>query len=155
MWKLHIFLCYSISSCEVFIYFTFYPQFLIIILEVNLKVIFRINFKEMNINIFISERTFFSFYYELDYFLPLLSFQKLLCYYCKSNFFFRAVKSFQEVLWVEPGFARACEVHIRLGLMLKVHGDFEAAHKHLTLALIDATTPASFSKLESKQVHYF
>lgn len=86
-----------------------------------------------------------------------IPFQKLLCFYYKPNFCFfsRAVKSFQEVLWVEPGFARACEVHIRLGLMLKVHGDFEAAHKHLTLALIDATTPASFSKLESKQVHYF
>ncbi|XP_033207500.1 histone demethylase UTY isoform X3 [Belonocnema kinseyi] len=70
--------------------------------------------------------------------------------YFHFNAFQWAVKSFQEVLWVEPGFARACEVHIRLGLMLKVHGDFEAAHKHLTLALIDATTPASFSKLEIK-----
>ncbi|XP_066581045.1 lysine-specific demethylase 6A isoform X2 [Prorops nasuta] len=34
--------------------------------------------------------------------------------------------------------------------MFKVHADFEAALKHLTLALIDATTPASFSKLEIK-----
>ncbi|XP_020287358.1 histone demethylase UTY-like [Pseudomyrmex gracilis] len=34
--------------------------------------------------------------------------------------------------------------------MLKVHAEFEAALKHLTLALIDATTPASFSKLEIK-----
>ncbi|XP_011303996.1 histone demethylase UTY isoform X2 [Fopius arisanus] len=34
--------------------------------------------------------------------------------------------------------------------MLKVHADFEAALKHLTLALIDASTPASFSKLEIK-----
>lgn len=51
---------------------------------------------------------------------------------------------------MEPGFPRACEVHLRLGLMLKVHADFEAALKHLTLALIDATTPASFSKLESE-----
>lgn len=60
------------------------------------------------------------------------------------------MKAFQQVLWVEPGFPRACEVHLRLGLMLKVHADFDAALKHLTLALIDATTPASFSKLESK-----
>lgn len=51
---------------------------------------------------------------------------------------------------MEPGFPRACEVHLRLGLMLKVHADFDAALKHLTLALIDATTPASFSKLEIK-----
>ncbi|XP_015609795.1 histone demethylase UTY isoform X2 [Cephus cinctus] len=34
--------------------------------------------------------------------------------------------------------------------MLKVHADFDAALKHLTLALIDATTPASFTKLEIK-----
>ncbi|KYQ54005.1 Lysine-specific demethylase 6A [Trachymyrmex zeteki] len=34
--------------------------------------------------------------------------------------------------------------------MLKVHAEFDAALKHLTLALIDATTPASFSKLEIK-----
>ncbi|KAK0083226.1 hypothetical protein PV325_009155 [Microctonus aethiopoides] len=61
-----------------------------------------------------------------------------------------AVKAFQQVLWVEPGFPRACEVHLRLGLMLKVLSDFDAALKHLTLALIDATTPASFSKLEIK-----
>ncbi|KYM77560.1 Lysine-specific demethylase 6A [Atta colombica] len=63
---------------------------------------------------------------------------------------FTAVKAFQQVLWVEPGFPRACEVHLRLGLMLKVHAEFDAALKHLTLALIDATTPASFSKLEIK-----
>ncbi|KAF7386780.1 hypothetical protein HZH66_011232 [Vespula vulgaris] len=65
-------------------------------------------------------------------------------------FISRAVKAFQQVLWVEPSFPRACEVHLRLGLMLKVHADFDAALKHLTLALIDATTPASFSKLEIK-----
>ncbi|XP_067216646.1 lysine-specific demethylase 6A isoform X3 [Linepithema humile] len=70
--------------------------------------------------------------------------------YFHFNAFQWAVKAFQQVLWVEPGFPRACEVHLRLGLMLKVHADFEAALKHLTLALIDATTPASFSKLEIK-----
>ncbi|XP_076685669.1 utx histone demethylase isoform X1 [Andrena cerasifolii] len=70
--------------------------------------------------------------------------------YYHFNAFQWAVKAFQQVLWVEPGFPRACEVHLRLGLMLKVHADFEAALKHLTLALIDATTPASFSKLEIK-----
>ena len=72
-----------------------------------------------------------------------------------SHFFilypsYRAVKAFRQVLWVEPGFPRACEVHLRLGLMLKVQSDFDGALKHLTLALIDASTPASFSKLESK-----
>ncbi|XP_032663360.1 histone demethylase UTY isoform X1 [Odontomachus brunneus] len=70
--------------------------------------------------------------------------------YFHFNAFQWAVKAFQQLLWVEPGFPRACEVHLRLGLMLKVHADFDAALKHLTLALIDATTPASFSKLEIK-----
>ncbi|KAJ8684168.1 hypothetical protein QAD02_019960 [Eretmocerus hayati] len=70
--------------------------------------------------------------------------------YFHFNAYQWAVKSFQQVLWVEPGFPRACEVHLRLGLMLKVHGDYDAALKHLTLALIDVTTPASFSKLEIK-----
>ncbi|XP_014606209.1 PREDICTED: histone demethylase UTY isoform X3 [Polistes canadensis] len=70
--------------------------------------------------------------------------------YFHFNTFQGAVKAFQQVLWVEPSFPRACEVHLRLGLMLKVHADFDAALKHLTLALIDATTPASFSKLEIK-----
>ncbi|XP_011700294.1 PREDICTED: histone demethylase UTY-like isoform X2 [Wasmannia auropunctata] len=70
--------------------------------------------------------------------------------YFHFNAFQWAVKAFQQVLWVEPGFPRACEVHLRLGLMLKVHAEFDAALKHLTLALIDATTPASFSKLEIK-----
>ncbi|XP_077277140.1 histone demethylase UTY-like isoform X1 [Temnothorax americanus] len=70
--------------------------------------------------------------------------------YFHFNAFQWAVKAFQQVLWVEPGFPRACEVHLRLGLMLKVHAEFDAALKHLTLALIDATIPASFSKLEIK-----
>ncbi|XP_046481518.1 histone demethylase UTY isoform X1 [Neodiprion pinetum] len=70
--------------------------------------------------------------------------------YFHFNAFQWAIKAFQQVLWVEPGFSRACEVHLRLGLMLKINADFEAALKHLTLALIDATTPASFSKLEIK-----
>ncbi|KAH0548799.1 hypothetical protein KQX54_002467 [Cotesia glomerata] len=60
----------------------------------------------------------------------------------------KAVKSLQKVLWVDPSFSRACEVHVRLGLSHKVLSDFDAALKHLTLALIDASTPASFTKLE-------
>jgi histone demethylase len=59
------------------------------------------------------------------------------------------VKSFQQVLYVEPGFSRANEVHLRLGLIFKVNSDHEASLKHLQLALIDAS-PSTFSKLESK-----
>ncbi|XP_034943384.1 histone demethylase UTY [Chelonus insularis] len=70
--------------------------------------------------------------------------------YFHFNAFQWAVKAFQQVLWVDPSFPRACEVHLRLGLMLKVLSDFDAALKHLTLAFIDASTPALFSKLEIK-----
>lgn len=63
---------------------------------------------------------------------------------------FRAVKALQQVLYVEPGFLRANEVHLRLGLMFKVNNDWESALKHLQLALIDAS-PCTFSKIESKR----
>lgn len=59
----------------------------------------------------------------------------------------RAVKAFRQVLYVDPGFSRANEVHLRLGLMFKVNNDWESALKHLQLALIDAS-PCTFSKLE-------
>ncbi|KAG8229709.1 hypothetical protein J437_LFUL009834 [Ladona fulva] len=58
-----------------------------------------------------------------------------------------AVKAFQQVLYVEAGFSRANEVHLRLGLILKANGDWDASLKHLQLALID-TSPSSFPKLE-------
>ncbi|XP_076043469.1 utx histone demethylase [Oratosquilla oratoria] len=59
----------------------------------------------------------------------------------------RAIKSFQQVLYIEPGFSRANEVHLRLGLMLKVQNDYELSLKHFQLALNDAG-PCTFSKLE-------
>lgn len=61
----------------------------------------------------------------------------------------RAVKAFQQVLYVEPGFSRANEVNLRLGLIYKVNCDHDASLKHLQLALIDAS-PCTFSKLESE-----
>lgn len=62
-------------------------------------------------------------------------------------FYFGAIKAFQQVLYIEPGFSRANEVHLRLGLMFKVQSDYESSLKHFQSALIDAG-PASFSKLE-------
>ncbi|XP_037787961.1 uncharacterized protein LOC119583508 isoform X2 [Penaeus monodon] len=59
----------------------------------------------------------------------------------------RAIKAFQQVLYIDPGFSRANEVHLRLGLMFKVQSDYESSLKHFQSALIDAG-PASFSKLE-------
>lgn len=61
----------------------------------------------------------------------------------------RSIKAFQQVLYVEPSYTRANEVHLRLGLMFKVNNDWESALKHLQLSLID-TSPSTFSKLESK-----
>ncbi|XP_035378841.1 lysine-specific demethylase 6A isoform X4 [Electrophorus electricus] len=59
----------------------------------------------------------------------------------------RAIKAFQEVLYIDPSFSRAKEIHLRLGLMFKVNTDFESSLKHFQLALIDST-PCSLSKAE-------
>ena len=45
----------------------------------------------------------------------------------------RATKAFQQVLYIEPGFSRASEVHIHLGLIFMVNGDCEASLKVITL----------------------
>uniref|UniRef100_A0A8C5BJF4 [histone H3]-trimethyl-L-lysine(27) demethylase n=1 Tax=Gadus morhua TaxID=8049 RepID=A0A8C5BJF4_GADMO len=63
---------------------------------------------------------------------------------------FQAIKAFQEVLYIDPGFARAKEIHLRLGLMFKVNTDYESSLKHFQLALIDSN-PCTLSKAESKQ----
>ncbi|XP_061435841.1 lysine-specific demethylase 6A-like [Lethenteron reissneri] len=59
----------------------------------------------------------------------------------------RATKAFQEVLYIEPGFRRANEVHLRLALMFKLNTDYESSLKHFQLALIDSS-PCSLSKAE-------
>uniref|UniRef100_A0A1B6EEM7 JmjC domain-containing protein n=2 Tax=Clastoptera arizonana TaxID=38151 RepID=A0A1B6EEM7_9HEMI len=69
--------------------------------------------------------------------------------YFHFNAFQWAIKAFQQVLYVEPSYSRANEVHLRLGLMFKVNNDWESALKHLQLSLID-TSPSTFSKLEIK-----
>ncbi|XP_052004146.1 lysine-specific demethylase 6A-like isoform X3 [Xyrauchen texanus] len=59
----------------------------------------------------------------------------------------RAIKAFQEVLYIDPSFSRANEIHLRLGLMFKVNTDYESSLKHFQLALIDST-PCTLSKAE-------
>ncbi|XP_066247383.1 lysine-specific demethylase 6A isoform X1 [Euwallacea similis] len=56
-----------------------------------------------------------------------------------------SVKAFQQLLYVSPGFQRANEVHLRLGFMFKVTHEYHLAHKHLQLALVDAS-PSSTPK---------
>ena len=41
----------------------------------------------------------------------------------------RATRAFQQVLYIEPGFLRASEVHIHLGLIFMVNGDCETSLK--------------------------
>lgn len=41
----------------------------------------------------------------------------------------RAIKAFQEVLYIDPGFSRAKEIHLRLGLMFKINTDYESSLK--------------------------
>ncbi|XP_030198687.1 lysine-specific demethylase 6A isoform X3 [Gadus morhua] len=59
----------------------------------------------------------------------------------------RAIKSFQEVLYIDPGFSRSKEIHLRLGLMFKVNTDYESSLKHFQLALIDSNL-CTLSKAE-------
>uniref|UniRef100_A0A665V2X3 [histone H3]-trimethyl-L-lysine(27) demethylase n=1 Tax=Echeneis naucrates TaxID=173247 RepID=A0A665V2X3_ECHNA len=40
-----------------------------------------------------------------------------------------AIKAFQEVLYIDPCFSRAKEIHLRLGLMFKVNTDYESSLK--------------------------
>ncbi|MEQ2304267.1 Lysine-specific demethylase 6A [Ameca splendens] len=62
-------------------------------------------------------------------------------------FFPRAIKAFQEVLYINPTFSRAKEIHLRLGLMFKVNTDYETSLKHFQLALIDSNL-CTLSKAE-------
>ncbi|XP_051937689.1 lysine-specific demethylase 6A isoform X1 [Hippocampus zosterae] len=67
--------------------------------------------------------------------------------YFHYNAFQWAIKAFQEVLYIDPSFSRAKEIHLRLGLMFKVNTDHESSLKHFQLALIDSTL-CTLSKAE-------
>ncbi|XP_026345565.1 lysine-specific demethylase 6A-like isoform X4 [Ursus arctos] len=67
--------------------------------------------------------------------------------YFYYNAFHWAIKAFQEVLYVDPSFCRAKEIHLRLGLMFKVNTDYESSLKHFQLALIDSN-PCTLSSVE-------
>ncbi|XP_028971635.2 lysine-specific demethylase 6A isoform X3 [Esox lucius] len=67
--------------------------------------------------------------------------------YFHYNAFQWAIKAFQDVLYIDPGFSRATEIHMRLGLMFKGNTDYESSLKHFQLALIDSN-PCTLSKAE-------
>uniref|UniRef100_A0A8C2ZX86 [histone H3]-trimethyl-L-lysine(27) demethylase n=1 Tax=Cyclopterus lumpus TaxID=8103 RepID=A0A8C2ZX86_CYCLU len=73
--------------------------------------------------------------------------------YFHYNAFQWAIKAFQEVLYIDPGFSRAKEIHLRLGLMFKGNTDYESSLKHFQLALIDSNL-CTLSKAESKYYCY-
>ncbi|CAC5370577.1 UTX [Mytilus coruscus] len=59
----------------------------------------------------------------------------------------RATRAFQQVLYTDPGFSRANEIRIRLGLMCKTSTDYEVSLKHFKQALTDSS-PCSLSKAQ-------
>uniref|UniRef100_A0A7N9CJ88 [histone H3]-trimethyl-L-lysine(27) demethylase n=1 Tax=Macaca fascicularis TaxID=9541 RepID=A0A7N9CJ88_MACFA len=67
--------------------------------------------------------------------------------YFHYNAFQWAIKAFQEVLYVDPSFCRAKEIHLRLGLMFKVNTDYDSSLKHFQLALVDCN-PCTLSNAE-------
>ncbi|XP_045395014.1 histone demethylase UTY isoform X3 [Lemur catta] len=67
--------------------------------------------------------------------------------YFYYNAFHWAIKAFQDVLYVDPSFCRAKEIHLRLGLMFKVNTDYDSSLKHFQLALIDCN-PCTLSSAE-------
>ena len=73
----------------------------------------------------------------------------LFCYSLSSTC--RAIDCFSKVLSQSSTFARAGEIHLRLGVMFKTKGDYLLSMEHFQKALA-ITGPASFSRLESKCV---
>ncbi|KAK3783505.1 hypothetical protein RRG08_008842 [Elysia crispata] len=52
--------------------------------------------------------------------------------------FHRAIQVFQQLLYADPGFKRASEVHLRLALMFKVLKQYDTSLKHFKLTLADS-----------------
>ncbi|XP_062589237.1 lysine-specific demethylase 6A-like [Saccostrea cucullata] len=67
--------------------------------------------------------------------------------YFHFNAFQMATRAFQQVLYTEPGFKRANEVHIRLGLIHKTLHNHDASIKHFRQALNDSNK-CSLSKAQ-------
>ncbi|XP_037828645.1 lysine-specific demethylase 6A isoform X1 [Lucilia sericata] len=67
--------------------------------------------------------------------------------YFHFNAFRWSIKSFRELLYINSNYRCANDVHLRLGFMHKVLGDYKSAYKHYHLALIDIA-PCTFSKLQ-------
>lgn len=69
--------------------------------------------------------------------------------YFHFNAYQLATRAFQQVLYTDPGFSRANEIHIRLGFIFKIGKDFEKSLKHFRHALSDSS-PCSLTKAQIK-----
>uniref|UniRef100_A0A6B0VG17 Putative histone demethylase n=1 Tax=Ixodes ricinus TaxID=34613 RepID=A0A6B0VG17_IXORI len=58
-----------------------------------------------------------------------------------------SIKAFRQVLYIDPGFQRANEIHFRLALMFKAISDYESSLKHFQLAQSDSRL-STFTKAE-------
>ena len=67
--------------------------------------------------------------------------------YFHFNAFHQAVKSLQQVLYLDPHYERASDVHARLGLIRKMMRNFPASLRHFRLAL-RSSRPCAFSHPE-------
>lgn len=65
----------------------------------------------------------------------------------RFNAFHKASRLFQQILYLQPWFSKAKEIHIRLGYVNKLQKKFEPSLKHFRQALNDSS-PATFSCTE-------
>ncbi|CAL8079056.1 unnamed protein product [Calicophoron daubneyi] len=65
----------------------------------------------------------------------------------RFNAFHRTVRSFQQILYLQPWFHKAKELHIRLGYVYKLRKNFDRSLRHFRQALSDSS-PGTFSKIE-------
>ncbi|XP_052783608.1 lysine-specific demethylase 6A-like isoform X1 [Mya arenaria] len=69
--------------------------------------------------------------------------------YFHFNAYQLATRAFQQVLYTDPAFTRANEIHIRLGFIFKIGKDFDKSLKHFRNALSDCS-PCSLTKAQIK-----
>ncbi|PAA79077.1 hypothetical protein BOX15_Mlig018358g1 [Macrostomum lignano] len=69
-----------------------------------------------------------------------------LCHY-HFNRFDSAISAFHRVLYQEPAFSRANEIHVRLGVIYKLRADLERSLRHFKRALYDRS-PCSLTSAE-------
>lgn len=91
--------------------------------------------------------THFAFFFVCVLFHPMFNALLLFLSVC------RAIKAFQDGLYIDPSFSRATEIHMRLGLMFKGNTDYESSLKVCT-ATIKGLIPISRLHLIFSLYHF-